>query len=253
MPLTELARRLELPFLEWHDELDSTQDYVRGIAEQGGAEWSIVVADHQRRGRGQHGRVWDDEPARGLAFSILLRPRSAEALAVLPIRIGLAIARTLVRHVAPPSSIMLKWPNDLMIDKPGWSGKVGGVLSEAQLRGSDYTAIVGVGLNVFPFSVDDHQYGEPIAFLRDHVVGDISRTGLFELVVASLRNGLRWTDSALTYGEVMEYERYDWLRGHRITSPIVGTAWGITRTGGLVVQKPKGGWETVLTGRVRRD
>lgn len=147
---------------------------------------------------------------------------------------------------------MLKWPNDLMIDRPGWSGKVGGVLSEAQLRGSDYTAIVGIGLNVLPFAVDDGPYVEPIAFLGEHLAGEISRAGLFELIVAGLRNGLRWSDTELTYGEIMEYERYDWLRGRRITSPIVGTAWGITRTGGLVVQKPKGGWETVLTGRVRR-
>jgi len=250
--LSELARRLELPRLEWYDAVDSTQDCARAIAQENGEEWTTVVADHQRQGRGQWGRNWEGEAGHGLAFSILLRPGSIEGLAVLPIRVGLAIVRTLARYIAPPSRLMVKWPNDLMIDRPGWAGKVGGILCEGQVRGDECMAIIGIGINVFPFAIEDESFNEPIAFLADHLVSKAERAPLFELIVAGLRKGLRWSDSELGYGEIMEYERYDWLRGHRVIAPVVGTAWGITRTGALAVQTSKGGWETVLTGRVRR-
>jgi len=251
-PFPELARRLELPLLEWYDDVDSTQEIVRSLADRGGKEWSIVAADHQRKGRGQHGRHWADESGSGLTFSVLLYPHTIEALSVLPIRVGLAIARSLVQTIAEPSKLMVKWPNDLVIERLGWSGKVGGVLCEAQVRGDACTAVVGVGVNLHPFVVDDSEFNEPMAFLAEHTAGEISRMALFEIIVAGLRNGLRWSDRELTYGEIMEYERFDSLRGHRITSPVVGTAWGITRTGGLVVQNAKGECGTVLTGTVRR-
>lgn len=55
-------------------ETDSTNAEVIKAAWDGEPEGLVVVAEHQRAGRGRIGRRWSCPPRAGLTLSVLLRP-----------------------------------------------------------------------------------------------------------------------------------------------------------------------------------
>ena len=95
----------------------------------------LVTATGQEVGRGRSGAEWI-EADRAVAASLAFEPSwPAEAMARITLVAGLAATDVL------PSSVDLKWPNDIVT-----SGfKVGGILTES----IDGLVVVGLGLNVF--------------------------------------------------------------------------------------------------------
>ncbi|MBI4237274.1 MAG: biotin--[acetyl-CoA-carboxylase] ligase [Deltaproteobacteria bacterium] len=137
--------------LHHHDWLDSTNDEVMRLARAGAPEGTVVVADAQRRGRGQAGRVWESPPGRNLYFSLLLRPAPEPAACTeLTAVVGLALAEALetaCRGVAGGAAVQvgLKAPNDLLLA----GKKLGGILTEAVIcEGRFVSVVVGCGINV---------------------------------------------------------------------------------------------------------
>lgn len=120
-------------------EVDSTNQEALRHGRAGAGEGLVVVADHQRAGRGRHGRSWEATAGCGLLVSVLLRP-------ALPVDrrhlVGAAVALAgrdacdVVAGFVPE----VKWPNDLVVD----GAKLGGVLAEAE----GDAVVVGLGLNL---------------------------------------------------------------------------------------------------------
>jgi BirA family transcriptional regulator, biotin operon repressor / biotin---[acetyl-CoA-carboxylase] ligase len=124
--------------LEVLEETGSTNADVADAARAGAAEGLVIVAEHQRTGRGRAGRQWSSPPRAGLAVSVLLRPGvPAFRWGWLPLLAGVALAESVGRVTGVAAS--LKWPNDLMID----DRKCAGILAEA-VPGA---VVVGLGLN----------------------------------------------------------------------------------------------------------
>jgi len=95
----------------------------------------LVTAERQTGGRGRLGRDWVHAP-RAVAASLALEPGWPESSqGVLPLVAGLA-ARD-----AAGGSVLLKWPNDLMLH----GRKIGGILVEAD----GPLVVVGLGLNLW--------------------------------------------------------------------------------------------------------
>jgi BirA family transcriptional regulator, biotin operon repressor / biotin---[acetyl-CoA-carboxylase] ligase len=114
------------------DEVTSTQDVARDRYQ---GMPLLVVAAGQRSGRGRSGRAWQTAP-RALAASLAVKPRwPAERLTTLPLVAGLSAREAIGDRV------LLKWPNDLLLDHL----KVGGILVEM----SGEVAVVGWGLNLW--------------------------------------------------------------------------------------------------------
>jgi BirA family biotin operon repressor/biotin-[acetyl-CoA-carboxylase] ligase len=90
---------------------------------------SIVVADHQTAGRGRLDRTWTAPAGSALLASFVLAPNQLMSLAA-----GVAAAE------ACGDAVLLKWPNDLMLD----GRKLGGILVE--MTGAK--AVVGIGINL---------------------------------------------------------------------------------------------------------
>lgn len=136
----------------------STNDDAWAALAEGMPDGTVVVADHQTRGRGREGRAWHSTPGQGLALSILVHlscgPRP---LATLPLVVGLALARGLERlHV----DAELEWPNDLALG----GRKLAGILCEARRTvAGDDAAVVGVGVNVSHATADFPPELQPIA------------------------------------------------------------------------------------------
>ncbi|MBO9534394.1 MAG: biotin--[acetyl-CoA-carboxylase] ligase [Solirubrobacteraceae bacterium] len=118
--------------LEVIDEVDSTNRLALERAAEGAPHGTTILARRQTAGRGRQGRSWlSDDGA--LTLSVVVRGPVAGGL--LPLRAGLAVART------AGAAARVKWPNDVLVD----GRKVAGILVEQ--AGSD-AAVLGIGLNV---------------------------------------------------------------------------------------------------------
>lgn len=130
--------------LVYLDEIDSTNNYCKRMAEQGAEHGLLVIADRQVAGRGRRGRSWETPSGTSIAMSILLKPRIApERASMLTIVAAMAIADAVKEVAALPVGI--KWPNDIVVNKK----KLCGILTEmsVELSAINYV-VVGMGINV---------------------------------------------------------------------------------------------------------
>ena len=139
----ELVRRIEyLP------TVGSTNDVAKQLGASGAPEATLVIADEQTAGRGRLGREWYSPPGLAIVVSLLLRPRFSPNLAHrLTMLAGLVAAEAVEQFTG--LRVGLKWPNDLIIEKPPVVLKLGGILTETSISGQAIEfAVVGLGLNV---------------------------------------------------------------------------------------------------------
>jgi BirA family transcriptional regulator, biotin operon repressor / biotin---[acetyl-CoA-carboxylase] ligase len=126
------------------DQTGSTNDAVLQIATPDSKEGLVLFAEHQTAGRGQRGNRWESAAAKGLWFSILLRPgielnRSPQLTAW--------AAETISGAIESEFSLKptIKLPNDVQIE----GRKVAGVLVEMRAHEkARHSAIVGIGINM---------------------------------------------------------------------------------------------------------
>jgi BirA family biotin operon repressor/biotin-[acetyl-CoA-carboxylase] ligase len=109
------------------------------IADLGAIEGDWLVALEQDAGKGRQGRSWVSAPGNFSGTTIVQLRSSDPPAQTLSLAAGLALIEAI--DVAIPSqSLMLKWPNDLLLS----GKKVAGILLE---RGGDRVA-VGFGVNL---------------------------------------------------------------------------------------------------------
>lgn len=123
-----------------YDTIDSTSDEVRRLAREGAAHGTVVHADEQKSGRGRLARAWYSPPG-NLYLSALLRlDLPAARLAELSFVAAVAVAETVAGLLPARAEIVVKWPNDVLVE----GGKIAGIL----LENVDGVTILGIGLNV---------------------------------------------------------------------------------------------------------
>lgn len=132
--------------IESFDEIDSTNSEAtrRAVAGERGPLW--ISADVQTRGKGRMGRSWST-PSGNLAATLLFVPDCPpQALPQLSLLAGVAAFDGIASGAADevPSSLRLKWPNDLLIG----TAKLGGILVECANIAGTTVAFVGIGINV---------------------------------------------------------------------------------------------------------
>jgi BirA family biotin operon repressor/biotin-[acetyl-CoA-carboxylase] ligase len=123
----------------------STNADLAALGRQGSEPGVLLVAEHQRQGRGRLGRTWQAPERSAVMFSVLLRPTRVPNARWpwLPLLTGVAVAEALRR--AAGVDAQLKWPNDVLVDRR----KVAGILVERIDPGDrPPLAVVGVGINV---------------------------------------------------------------------------------------------------------
>ena len=154
LPLSsEAARRAGLGPLLHVVSTGSTNEDLALAARRGDRTPAVLVADHQTAGRGRLGRRWIDAAggaSRGEA-SLLVSFRLPAAVAEAFDRAAAVSAAALVAAAATladsAAEVRAKWPNDLLLEAPGVSGKLAGVLSEI-VDTDPPVVVVGLGLNV---------------------------------------------------------------------------------------------------------
>ncbi|HKI88998.1 MAG TPA: biotin--[acetyl-CoA-carboxylase] ligase [Draconibacterium sp.] len=126
-------------------EVDSTNNYANHlILSEAAEEGTVVLAQYQKKGRGQTGNQWESEAGKNLLSSVILFPRFllAEHQFFISKVVSLALFDFL-RHET--DNVTIKWPNDLYVGKK----KVAGILIENALKGKFLLhAVAGIGLNL---------------------------------------------------------------------------------------------------------
>jgi BirA family transcriptional regulator, biotin operon repressor / biotin---[acetyl-CoA-carboxylase] ligase len=122
---------------------DSTNTDLKKIPSDKLIHGTVLLAENQRRGRGQYSRNWLSEPGHNLTFTLALRPSEADRLPLLTLATGWAIIRTLKKNYQFDS--FLKLPNDILVS----GKKIAGILTENVFYGSRLDRVlIGIGLNV---------------------------------------------------------------------------------------------------------
>jgi BirA family transcriptional regulator, biotin operon repressor / biotin---[acetyl-CoA-carboxylase] ligase len=99
-----------------------------------------LIADRQTAGRGRQGRAWLDAPGNFMGSTLVrLGPDDAPA-ASLSFVAALAVYAAVSSQIAQPSTLQLKWPNDVLLA----GTKFCGVLLERE----GHHAVIGIGVNL---------------------------------------------------------------------------------------------------------
>jgi len=219
-----LARRLSLPQVISLGEVSSTMDVASELAADGAPSGTLVLADHQIKGRGRGGRLWTAAAGVGIWCTLIERMADSGTLDVLSLRVGLRVASALDRLT--PAAVGLKWPNDLYLQ----GGKLGGILVETRWRGSrpEWTAI-GVGINC----------REAVHPGSSALGPDVARLAVLDAVIPAMRDAAASTGH-LSAREVAEFGARDVALRRTCREPVEGRVAGIADDGALLVETPGG-------------
>ncbi|MEX2467873.1 MAG: biotin--[acetyl-CoA-carboxylase] ligase [Gemmatimonadota bacterium] len=231
-----------VPRLEVHERVGSTNDRARALAEDGWAVYTTVIADEQTAGRGRSGKRWHSAPGSGLWISILLPAAPAPHL---PLLVGLAVAEV-VERTCSGLRPRIEWPNDVTLG----DRKVAGVLCE----GVGQHVVAGVGINLrmpeggFPDDVDARATA-----LDREAPAPPERAVLAGALIVALRSRLATAGTRLTLGERIAISERDALEGRRVVTAQhgEGVARGVVEDGSLVLERDGGERVFVRAGQVR--
>ncbi len=123
---------------------DSTNIRAKGLADEGAAEGTVVIAEEQEQGRGRRGRSWFSPEEKGIYVSIILRPGLAPSESPkLTLMAAVAAADSLISLTS--LDVRIKWPNDIIVH----GRKLAGILTEVSAEMDDVNyVIIGLGVNV---------------------------------------------------------------------------------------------------------
>lgn len=166
--------------LEKFDTIDSTNAQARKMAMAGAAEGTVVWALEQTEGRGRSQNEWAS-PNGGLYASLILRPdvsatQAAQISFVVANVVHKVIASILSEAIiqkyisAKDADLLLKWPNDILLNRK----KVGGILLESSVKASGNVewVVAGLGINVESHPEEGTRY--PATSLHSLGITDVS-------------------------------------------------------------------------------
>lgn len=125
--------------------IDSTNEKLKRLADEGAPEGTLAIADQQVAGRGRMDRKWIAPAGSSLLMSLLFRPTFLAATQAQQLTMICSLAAADAVEEITGLCPDLKWPNDLLLS----GKKLAGVLTELGFAGDVLSwVIVGVGLNV---------------------------------------------------------------------------------------------------------
>lgn len=232
--------------IHYYDEVDSTNNVLANLAENGASEGTVVIADTQTKGRGRLERKWISPPGVNLYISILLRPSIYPAeSALLTLLASIALVETLKKTgIEEP---LIKWPNDVQIR----GKKVAGILTEMHLKGESAEYVVlGIGVNInmtrAQINSDMREASRIATSIKESLGKDIERAKFAADMLGEIE---KWYQNFCKYGKsfILKEWKDRWGGQNRRVKvrteenvTFEGTAMGIDEDGYLLVNTNEG-------------
>lgn len=247
----EITWNLKTKFLGkkiyYYETIGSTNDRAYELAEEGAPEGTIVVAEEQTKGKGRMGRKWSS-PKGGIYLSLILRPKLVPTeISKLTLVAAVSVAQTI--RQATGLSALIKWPNDILIDK----NKLCGILTELKAE-QDQTSfvILGVGINV---NTKSSLLPKNATSISKELGRDFSKVDLARMLLKSIEDHYILFKENKFRDIINEWRNLSAMLGSRVkimdkARTIEGQAIDIDEGGALVVRLDTGFNERILAGDV---
>ena len=165
------SKRLNLHI---YDEIDSTNDEAKRI--EGIEDFHIFISEKQTKGRGRHGKKWSSPNTGNIYMTISTNQNTSQ---ISPISlISALICKKAIDKLIRKSSIMLKWPNDILFNDK----KIGGILVETEINKENIKTIIGIGINL-NINKEESWWGDLSKFALES-----KRNELINLILAEFLN-----------------------------------------------------------------
>jgi len=179
------------------DAIDSTNSYLRQLSVSEALEdYTVVIAKHQTKGRGQMGAIWNSQASKNLTVSVFKKVSflNLDCHFFISAVVSLSILEALKKfHI---KNLKVKWPNDILAENK----KIGGILIENIIKQNKLNAtIMGFGINVNQTEFD----GLPQASSLHLISG---RIYVLEEVLHAILKKLEH------YFKLLEQKQYDTLK-----------------------------------------
>jgi BirA family biotin operon repressor/biotin-[acetyl-CoA-carboxylase] ligase len=234
----------------YREQVDSTNNVAKKLADDGAPEGTLVIAEEQTGGRGRINRAFLSPFAKGVWFSLILRPNIPPMeVSKMTLLAAVAVARAIRHHGLMDCGI--KWPNDILVN----GRKMVGILTE--LNGSAEKVnyiIMGIGVNTSIMADDLPEDMKSIvtSFAREGV--RVSRLALLETLLLEIE---RLYDAVCRQGfsqVLAEWRTLACMLGQEVMVSSIdrtfsGKAVDIDENGNLLVATPEG-VEVVLAGDI---
>jgi len=237
--------------IHYFTEISSTNNEAKKRAIDGCPEGTLVITEAQLGGRGRLSRGWFSPEAKGIWFSVVLRPPFPPQEAP---KCTLMAAVALNRAIRDITGIRcgIKWPNDILCN----GRKLVGILTEmsAEMDAINYI-VIGMGINV---NIDTDEFPPDLKGIASSISMEtgaaVSRIDLFIKVLERLEELYLQVRTA-GFAVVLDAWRQESITLDRMVNVIgldrsfVGKAVDIDADGALLVETETG-VERVLAGDV---
>ena len=256
--LSEFEIKSEINGCEWfardiyfYDEIGSTNDECKKLAEEGAKHGTLVVAEKQTKGKGRRGRSWESPKGTGIWMTLLLRP-DIEPYNSSGLTLVTAMAINKAVQEITGLDAKIKWPNDIVVN----GKKVTGILTEmsAQLEMINYIVIgIGINVNTEEFSQDIAKMASSLKIESGKTIKRSSIIALFgKYFEQYYAKYIKTQDMSLLIDEYNK-ELINVDRQIKVLSKensYTGIAKGINRHGELIVETENKELKNVVAGEV---
>ena len=252
----EILSRLQTRWLGhnicYRDSIDSTNTLAKGLANEGCPNGLVVVAEEQGAGKGRLSRGWISPYAKGIWFSVVLKPpflpqEASKCTLLAAVAVVKAVNKIAGVHAA------IKWPNDILL----MGRMLVGILTEMNAEfGHINYVVIGTGINTNATPDDYPEDVKDIAVsVADAATEQFTRV---DLLCDILKNMEDLYEKALLDGfaPILEvWRKYSCTLGQevKVMAPdctYFGKAEDIDEDGLLIVRKVDGTLEKVMAGDV---
>jgi len=228
--------------IHYFNEVYSTMDEARFLAEKESVHGTIVVAEKQKKGRGRRERLWYSQTG-GLYITLVLRtPLFAAYGFYFSFAASIAVARTLRQLYGIRASV--KWPNDVLVE----GRKIAGILSDMRIDSEVIRYLnLGIGINVN----NDPTKEVPSSCSVMGILGKrVFRKEFLSALLDELDNR---TGEIPAVNPVKEWKDYTSTLGRKVSvvslsGTVSGTAVDVDEAGALILKQKNGSRKRVLFG-----
>ena len=170
--------------LKIYHDIDSTNNEAKRIELD--KDFHVIIAEKQTKGRGRLGKKWSSPNSGNIYMTIC----TENDLSKIPISLitGL-ICKKAINKISNKSIIMLKWPNDILLNDK----KIGGILVESEVYKKKIRTIIGIGINI-KIKKEESWWGDLSEFSIEAKRNELINQILSDFIEKSDKLDFNWMD-----------------------------------------------------------